>query len=59
VPIITSTMLRYDPTTCTVWFTDPARAPEPDPGSLRRTLVGFALAGLATRAVEFVLAARR
>jgi hypothetical protein len=59
VPIITSTMLRYDAKTCTVWFTDSPRCPETTPGSLKRLLTGFALAGLAARAVELALAARR
>ena len=57
--MITSTMLRYDPSTCTVWFNDPPRAAEPAPGSLGRTLAGFALAGLAARALELAVAARR
>ena len=60
MPIITTTMLRYDAKTCTVWFTDSPRCPAPRPqGSLRRMLAGFALAGLAARAAELALAARR
>ena len=59
MPIITTTMLRYDPSTCTVWFTEPPRAAEPVPGSLGRTLAGFALAGLAARVLELAVAARR
>jgi hypothetical protein len=59
VPIITSTMLRYDAKTCTVWFTDSPRCPAPEPGSLKRTLAGFALAGLAARALELAVATRR
>jgi hypothetical protein len=58
VPINTSTMLRYDAKTCTVWFTDSPRAPQPAPGSLRRMLAGFALAGLTARAIELALARR-
>lgn len=50
--------MRYDPATHTVWFTDSPRCPEPRPGSLRRMLAGFALVGLAARAVELALARR-
>ena len=52
-------MLRYDAKTCTVWFTDSPRCPAPEPGSLKRTLAGFALAGLAARALELAVATRR
>ena len=58
MPIITSAMLRYDAKTCTVWFTDAPRCPAPAPGSLRRLLMGFAVAGLAARALELTLARR-
>ena len=51
--------MRYDPATHTVWFTDSPHCPPPRPGSLRRMLAGFALAGLAARTVELLLAARR
>ena len=42
MPIITSTMLRYDPKTFVV-------SVEPAPRPLGRVLAGFAAAGLATR----------
>ena len=59
MPNVTSTMLRYDPATRTVWFTDSPHCPPPRRGSLRRMLAGFALAGAAARTVELVLATRR
>jgi hypothetical protein len=60
VPIITSTMIRFDPATHTVWFTDSPRCPQPArAGSLRRMLAGFALAGLVARGIELALSATR
>ena len=60
MPIITSTMIRFDPATHTVWFTDSPRCPQRErKGSLRRMLAGFALAGLVARAVELALALPR
>jgi hypothetical protein len=60
VPIITIEMLRIDPVTFVVSTREPEVAPvaprPPEP--LGRVLAAFALAGLATRAVE-LLAARR
>ena len=52
-------MVRYDPATYTVWFKDSPRCPAPRPGSLKRLLAGFALAGLAARALELAAAARQ
>ena len=59
MPKITSTMVRFDPTTHTVWFTDSPRCPAPKPGSLKRVLAGFAVVGIAARAVELAVAATR
>ena len=59
MPIITSTMLRYDAKTCTVWLADSPRCPPRAPGSLRRALAGFAVAGLAARGLGLAVAARR
>lgn len=58
MPIITIAMLRYDAKTCTVWFTDSPRCPEPQPGSLPRLLAGLAAVGLAARALELTLVRR-
>ena len=52
VPIITCTMLRYDPKTFHVYVDQPRRP-------LGRMLAGFAAAGLATRAVEALAMRRR
>ena len=51
-------MLRYDAKTCTVWFTDAPRCPEPQTGSLPRLLAGLAVAGVAARALELTLGRR-
>ena len=60
MPIITNEMLRIDPVTYVVSTREPevvaTAAPVAPP--LGRTLAGFALVGLAARAVE-LLAARR
>ena len=62
MPIITSTMLHYDPKTFVVWTTNPqpvapATITVSEP-SLARTLAGVAAAGLATRLVELALSRR-
>ena len=60
--IITSTMLRIDPTTGIVTYvgTDLALVPRPvvQPAPLGRTLAGLAVAGLATKLVEAALSRR-
>jgi hypothetical protein len=61
VPIITTEMLRIDPVTFVVSTREPEVVPPAAPPvsePLGRVLAAFALAGLATRAVE-LLAARR
>ena len=60
--IITSTMLRIDPTTGIVTYigTDLALVPRPvvQPAPLGRALAGLAVAGLATKLVETALSRR-
>ena len=61
MPIITTEMLRIDPVTFVVSTREPEVAAPVAPTvapPLGRTLAGFALVGLAARAVE-LLAARR
>jgi hypothetical protein len=61
VPIITSEMLRIDPVTYVVSTREPEvvpAAPAAVSQPLGRALAAFAIAGLATRAVE-LLASRR
>jgi hypothetical protein len=61
VPIITSTMLIYDPKTYLVRVIEPPRTPDPTPPAapLGRTLAGLAAAGLATRLLEAAVSRRR
>jgi hypothetical protein len=61
VPIITSTMLRIDPATHTVWFTDSPRCPpkRERPASLPRLLAAVALAGVVARVLELAVGATR
>jgi len=61
VPIITSTMLHYDPKTYVVSVIEPPRTPAvPSPAvPLGRTLAGLAAASLATRLLEAAVSRRR
>ena len=62
MPIITSTMLHYDPKTFVVWTTTPLQPARPavtvSEPSLARTLAAVAAAGLAPRLVELALSRR-
>ena len=67
VPIITTTMLRYDPQTFVVYATEPSPSlvlrqvkPKPKPEPAGRLLGALAIAGLTAKAVELaVLSPRR